>query len=446
MNPFAQKFQPCTRLAAMMMLAWPLLPANAANAAKPAASPPTHTFKVAGLQRPAQIILDSHGVPHIYAANTDDVFLTQGFNAARDRLFQIDLWRRRGLGQLAAVFGESFVAQDQATRLFLYRGDMQKEWQSYGKGAASISKQFVAGINAYIDYVNANPEKLPFEFKALYYSPAKWQAEDVVRIRSHGITRNLSSEVARAQNACSGDLMADHIRTGLQPKWETRVPVGLDPCLPANLLQVFTLATQNVLFDPATFKLSQSSTLENKPLPPTSAPAFAGNPLPDPEQMEGSNNWVLSAKKSATGRPILANDPHRGYSSPSLRYIAHLSAPGLDVIGAGEPAQPGVSIGHNGTIAFGLTIFGLDQEDLYVYELNPANPKQYKYQGKWEDMRIQKEKIEVRGGAAREVELAFTRHGPVIFTESAKHRAFAVRTGWLEPGMAPYFGSIEYMR
>jgi penicillin amidase len=142
----------------------------------------------------------------------------------------------------------------------------------------------------------------------------------------------------------------------------------------------------------------------------------------------------------------MANDPHRAYSTPSLRYIAHLSAPGLDVIGAGEPALPGISIGHNGAIAFGLTIFNIDQEDLYVYELNPANPDEYKYADRWEPVRVVRELIRVKGAPPVVAELRFTRHGPLIHVEKEKNRGFAVRSCWLEPGMAPYFGSIDYMR
>ncbi len=154
---------------------------------------------------------------------------------------------------------------------------------------------------------------------------------------------------------------------------------------------------------------------------------------------------MVSPAKSATGRPILASDPHRAQSTPSLRYIVHLNAPGLNVIGGGEPALPGVSIGHNGTIAFGLTIFAIDQEDLYVYETNPADQRAYQYQGKWERTRVVLESIAVRGGAAVPVELEFTRHGPVTHRDRDKKRAYAVRSGWFEPGMAPYFGSIDYM-
>ncbi|MFG3757034.1 penicillin acylase family protein, partial [Klebsiella pneumoniae] len=117
----------------------------------------------------------------------------------------------------------------------------------------------------------------------------------------------------------------------------------------------------------------------------------------------------------------------------------------LSVIGAGEPALPGISIGHNGTIAFGLTIFNVDQEDLYVYELNPADPTQYRYDGGWERMRIVHEKEEVKGEAPRDLELKFTRHGPVLFVDDANHRAFAIRSVWFEPGTSAYFGSSDYM-
>ena len=398
------------------------------------AAPATQTIKVAGLEQGAEILVDRWGVPHIYAQSQDDAFFAQGFNAARDRLFQIDLWRRRGLGELASVFGPAYVEQDKASRLFLYRGDMQKEWQAYGKGAQRTSERFVAGINAYIDYAMQAPGALPFEFRQLGYTPAKWKAEDVVRIRSHGLTRNLTLEVARAAVACSVGLAADQVRSSLQPAWETELPAGLDPCLPAGLLDVFKRATENVWFGK-----DQKIAALDQPVPVTGADL-------DLQRMEGSNNWVVAPAKSATGRPIMANDPHRAYSAPSLRYIAHLNAPGMNVIGAGEPALPGISIGHNGTIAFGLTIFSIDQEDLYVYELNPANPMQYKYRGQWENFKVLKEPIAVKGGVAASAEMVFSRHGPVIFTEAAKHRAFAVRSGWLEAGMAPYFGSIDYMQ
>jgi penicillin amidase len=181
------------------------------------ADPITETVRVVGIKAPAEILVDRWGVPHIYAKSEADVFFLQGFNAARDRLFQIDLWRRRGLGQLSEVFGKAFVEQDKAARLFLYRGSMDREWRAYSsRGTAEakgITQLFVAGINAYVDWLSSNPDRMPMEFKQLGYKPAKWAPEDVVRIRSHGLTRNLTSEVARANTVCkANDVDADQVR------------------------------------------------------------------------------------------------------------------------------------------------------------------------------------------------------------------------------------------
>jgi penicillin amidase len=161
----------------------------------------------------------------------------------------------------------------------------------------------------------------------------------------------------------------------------------------------------------------------------------------DERSAEGSNNWTISLARTATGRPILANDPHRPVGAPSLRYIAHLDAPGLSIIGAGEPALPGVSFGHNGTAAFGITINYVDQEDLYAYQVRGDA---YRYKGGVEPMRTVRETIEVKGGSSQDVTLRFTRHGPVVWQDAT--RAFAVRTVWNEPGLAGYFGSSRMWR
>ena len=391
------------------------------------------TSAVPGLVAPAQILIDPWGVPHLYAASADDLFFVQGFNAARDRLFQIDLWRRRGLGRLASIFGANFVEQDRAARLFLYRGDMAREWRSYGPDAQRIATRFVAGVNAYVDLIGRDPSKLPFEFGYFGYAPEKWQPEDVVRIRSHGLTRNFASEVVRAIITCRSDLKSDQVRVRLSPRWDTKIPEGLDPCIPPEVMRVYTLATQGVL---VAGRDGRRSAVDGD------LKLAAGEPgVP----LEGSNAWVVAPAKSATGRAILASDPHRSVATPSLRYIVHLNAPGLSVIGGGEPALPGVSIGHNGRIAFGLTVFATDQEDLYVYETNPRQPDEYRYRGGWEKMKRVTESIPVRGREPASVEMLFTRHGPVVHVDRAQGRAYALRSAWFEPGMAPYFGSIDYM-
>lgn len=411
-------------------------PAIARDKLNPLGSARQTKTDVAGLNATAQILVDVWGIPHIYAGNEHDLFFLQGFNAARDRLWQIDLWRKRGLGLLARDFGPAYAEQDKALRLFLYRGDMNAEWAAYGPKAKTYADAFVAGVNAYVADVRAGKRPLPIEFRIAGTMPDPWTADDVVRIRGHGLTRNVASEVKRSLVACAAGLDADRFRVKLEPAWTTKIPVGLDPCsVPKAVLAPYDLATRPVAFA----------------APKDQKAALAHDPdkfLTEADQQRdtiGSNNWVIAASRTATGRPILANDPHREHSVPSLRYIVGLNAPGISVIGAGEPALPGISIGHNGTIAFGLTIFNVDQEDLYVYELNPQNPNQYRYGNGWEDMRIVHETEQVKGEGNRDLELKFTRHGPVILVDDANNRAFAVRSIWFEPGTSAYFGSSDYM-
>ncbi|MCW2948413.1 MAG: acyl-homoserine-lactone acylase, partial [Actinoallomurus sp.] len=339
-----------------------------------------------------------------------------------DRLFQIDLWRRRGLGLLSEVFGEAYVERDRAARLFLYRGDMHAEWLAYGSDTKRVTSAFVRGVNAFVALCREDPAHLPPEFASLGYLPAFWEPSDVARIRGHGLFYNLEQEVARALTLRDYGPEVEELRRVREPEHELRVPDGLDlSVIPDDVLRVYRLATTP------------------PPFPASDDPG----PRPD---TDGSNNWVIAPSRTATGRPLLANDPHRAVTLPGLRYIAHLSAPGIDVIGAGEPALPGISIGHNGRIAFGLTIFPIDQEDLYVYRTNPADRREYWYQGRWEPMVRVHETMPVRGGEPAEVELWFTRHGPVIASNAERDAAFAVRAAWLEPGMAPYLGSMDYMR
>ena len=393
------------------------------------------SYAVGGLEEPVEILVDRWGIPHVYASSLRDVFFAQGFNAARDRLWQIDLWRRRGLGRMSETFGSSFVEQDRAARLFLYRGEMYEEWLAYGSDTKLISESFVEGVNAYVGLTEEDDSLLPMEFEKLGYRPERWSTDDVVRIRSHGLTRNAEGEVARALTLNTAGEEAEALRQRLEPGWEIRVPEGLDlEDVPDEVLEVYglgTLEVSEVEFSEETVKRGQASVRRR--------------PRGDASRV-GSNNWAISPQRTSTGRPILANDPHRTHAVPSLRYAAHLVAPELDVIGAGEPFLPGVSIGHNDRVAFGLTIFAIDQEDLYVYETDPDDPGRYRYENRWEPMETETQQVEVAGGEPVEVTLLFTRHGPVLYRDPEKNLAYALRAAWLEPGMAPYLGSVEYMR
>jgi penicillin amidase len=270
----------------------------------------------------------------------------------------------------------------------------------------------------------------------------------VVRIRSHGLVRNVLSEVARARvlaraESVEAGLAADDLRKRVSPPHEPVVPDELDAAdWPDDLLDDFRLATATVGFSPERLAAARDDAWAWSKVDAHGAVTRGPRAAPK-EPAEGSNNWVVGPARTETGRPILASDPHRVYLQPSLRYAVHLTAPGLDVIGAGEPALPGISIGHNGHAAFSLTIAPMDQEDLFVCETDPADPDRYRSGDGWERIARITETIPVRGGPDETVVLGFTRHGPII--REAGGRAFALRTVWSEPGAAAYLGSLAYL-
>ncbi|MBB3950063.1 penicillin acylase family protein [Aureimonas jatrophae] len=400
----------------------------------------TETIALPGLRAPAEIRVDRWGIPHIRADSEADLFLAQGFNAARDRLWQIDLWRKRGLGLLAADFGPGYLAQDHAARHFLYRGDMDAEWRSYADDTRAICTAFAAGVNAFVALCGREPHRLPPEFATFGTRPQRWEPADVVRIRSHALTRNGVSEILRANVSAMAGAETDLMRFEIDPPVTPRLAGGVTAAdVPLECIRLFKLATAPVTF-------------ERERLDATLADAWVWTEVTDLGDIvrraaeEGSNNWAVHPSRTRSGRPILASDPHRAHAVPSLRYLAHLEAPSLNVIGAGEPSAPGLSIGHNETLAFGLTIFGADQEDVCVYETKDGDPDLYRYGDGWEPIQRIRERFAVRGCDDQHLALSFTRHGPVLHEDAGRRRAVALRTVWLVPGSAAYLGSLAYMR
>ncbi|MCG8708055.1 penicillin acylase family protein [Brenneria sp. 4F2] len=400
----------------------------------------TETLSLPGLKAACELRIDRWGISHIHAANQQDLFFAQGVNAARDRLWQLDLWRKRGLGVLAADFGPGYLAQDHAARHFLFRGDMAAEWRAYAEDAQEICTAFVAGINAWIALCQRQPERLPPEFALFGTRPAFWQPEDVVRIRTHALTRNGASEILRANVLARSDAATDLLRADIRPPVKPQLADGLEATdIPLQALKLFKLATAPVSF-------------EDERLAAGLEQAEAWSEVTDLGDIvravseEGSNNWVVQGARTASGRPLLASDPHRAHAAPSLRYLVHLHAPGFNAIGAGEPSAPGISLGHNGHTAFGLTIFGADQEDVYVYQTKPGDADRYRYQDGWERIERVEERFAVKGHAPQTLPLSFTRHGPILFEDPAGQRAIALRTVWLSPGAAAYLGSLSAMR
>jgi len=395
------------------------------------------TLAVAGLAEPVEILVDRWGIAHIYARTEPDLFFAQGYNVARDRLFQLELWRRQATGTLAEIQGARSLAADRGARLLRFRGDMADELSRYHPRGAAIVEAFVRGINAYVAATERDPALLPVEFRALGIKPGRWTAEVVVS-RHNGLFRNASQEIQAARLVHLLGEDAARCLLNLHPGRPNLTP---DPAVDLALLDDTTLAS---------YRASRASIQFR---PEDVEPRYRGQPVAEDKPAEktgaagietrGSNNWVLAASRTSTGAPIMANDPHRTIDLPSLRSWVHLVGPGWDVIGGGEPALPGVSIGHNRDGAWGFTIFPIDQEDLYVYETDPADPSRYRSQGGWESFRTEREVVPVRGRGGVAVELKFTRHGPVVLEDQQHHRAYALRAAWLEPGAAPYLASLR---
>ncbi len=367
---------------------------------------------VTGLRQPVTVLRDKWGIPHIYAENTEDLFFAQGFVAAQDRLYQIDIWRRTGRGELAEVFGEGYLERDRMARLMRYRGNMDAEWQSYGPDARRIAESFAAGINAYIDI---QKDRLPIEFTLLDFKPGKWKAEDVL-LRTAGLqmTYNVSNEIARARAIEAVGLQEAMRWIPTEPSRIPEIPKGMNlKGLDDRVLALYRSVTGIPTLQPA----------------------------------NGSNNWVVNGERSVTGKPIMASDPHRSLTLPSLRYLSHLVAPGWNMIGGGEPALPGLALGHNETFGWGFTIAAYDQVDLVVETVNEGKPIRYRKGGAWKPLILERELVRVRGeNAPVSVELKFTEDGPVIWEDPDSARVVVVRWAGAQPGTAGYLGSLALDR
>ena len=376
--------------------------------------------RATGLTAPIEIGWDRWGIPHVSAQSVEDAFFGQGYAAAVLRLWTMDLGRRRYLGRMAESLGPEFLPHDRAARLVLYRGDAAAEWARLDPRVPGIARAFVAGVNARVREVLADPALLPPEFAALGLLPETWEAEDLIRIRFTG-GPNARNEVFRAMLACRGALPLSLLGQPLEPEWPLAAPAGLDPCaVDRSALAVHELLTG--------------------PLPFARVPRRAGLAEPaqyalaeDQDARAGSNGWVVAPRLTTTGRAILANDPHLSFGVPSQRIITHLEAPGFALTGAGPASRPGVQFGHNGVIAFGRTDFQIDQEDLYVLELDEAG-EAYRTQGGWQAITRVAERIPVAGAAPAEVVLGYTPIGPILAEDRATRRGIALRATWAQPG------------
>ncbi|MFN8059816.1 MAG: penicillin acylase family protein [Vicinamibacterales bacterium] len=429
-------------LAGVVTLAGPSRPAAAQT---PAAAAGSTSLTLAGLREPVEVIRDRWGIAHIYAKNEHDLFFAQGYLAARDRLFQFEIWRRQATGTMAEIQGRRALKRDIGARLLKYRGNLTQELNHYHPRGELIITAYADGVNAWVGATERDPNLLPIELKMLGVKPGRWTPEIVVS-RHNGLYSNIGQELQLGQAV--REVGAEKVKqvSYFHPGPGEPV-VELDKAIDASLLSNDILEIYNEHRTPPRF--APEDVLPQYRGDRASFERFEEQARLARVQIDGrwrdigSNNWVVAGRLTQTGKPLLANDPHRAQHAPSLRYWVHLVAPGWNVIGGGEPVLPGVSIGHNEAGAWGLTVFGVDIEDLYVYDTNPASATQYRYMGAWEDMKVVKESVTVKGQTPVAIDLKFTRHGPVLYEDATHHKAYALRAAWLETGAAPYLASLR---
>lgn len=338
---------------------------------------------VAGVKDKVEVIRDKWGVPHIYAQNIEDLFFAQGYIHAQDRLWQLEFSRRVGSGTLSEIFGDVTINDDTFLRTLGLRRVAEAEAATLDSETKLVMEAYARGVNTFVE---THQGSLPLEFTILGFKPAPWTPADSLawgKVMAFSLGGNYESELIRAKMI--EKIGADKTKQ-LLPLYPAAHPIIVPAGVSYQDLDVAPL-------------LAQWQGIEE---------------LLGLGQGIGSNNWVVDGSKTVSGKPLLANDPHLGLQMPSIWYENHLSGGGFNVTGASFPGVPGVIIGHNERIAWGVTNVGPDVQDLYIEKLNPANARQYEFQGQWEDMKVVKEEIRVKGGETKTIEVLITRHGPVM--------------------------------
>ena len=291
----------------------------------------TDTLRLAGLRQPVEVLRDAWGIAHIYARNEHDLFFAQGYTAARDRAFQFEMWRRQATGTVAELLGERELTRDIGARLFQYRGSLAADLARYHPRGAAIVGAFVEGINAYVDEAARNPALVPLELRLLGTTPGRWTPAMVIS-RHQGLLGNITEELEY------GRFVARHGAALLKKvQWFHPGPgepvVALDAAVDTAGLFEPILDLYNAYRAPLRFVSSDIQTAYRGD--PEAGRRLAAMQAGEDSTLHetarrdiGSNNWVVSPRRTLNGRAIMANDPHRAQAAPSLRYFVHLAAPG----------------------------------------------------------------------------------------------------------------------
>jgi penicillin amidase len=395
------------------------------------------TARLPGLTGNVDVIRDALGVPHIYADTPEDLFRAQGYVHAQDRFFQMEFWRRIGQGRIAELFGAGAVDQDKFIRTIGWARVAAEEEKSLDADSRTVLENYAAGVNA---YAQPNADKLGFEFKVLgligrQWTPEPWTPMNTLtwgKAMSYNLGGNMDQELARMMlKARGGDDLVDLIF----PPYPDDMPVIVRTAQKSGATNTDGKETrrQGEMNDASLSGLTKLYALHTS----IQNAIGLGN-----EPGLGSNNWVVAGSRTETGKPLLANDPHLGIQMPSIWYLNGLhcrvvspSCP-YDVVGVTFPGTPGVVLGHNARIAWGVTNVGPDTQDFFIEKQNPNNANEFEFEGKFESAQVREEVIKVAGKDPITITVRVTRHGPIMndaITDFELAQPMALRWTALQP-------------
>lgn len=378
---------------------------------------PEKTLSLPGLKSKVTVRRDNRGIPYIEAQTEADLFFAQGYVMASDRLWQMDLYRRVAGGETAEIFGAATFEEDKRWRKFGFKKIVADSLQFVAPEVRRALDDYARGVNAYI--ASLDDKSFPVEFQILQYRPRPWQPTDsmlIGKILSDALSSSWRQDIVKAM------IPADRKTELFDPRSNYDVILfGKDAPARAAAKTVSSASSfahkndEKILNSLANAETIRKNSLERI--------GFYA------ENLAASNNWVISGKKTADGKPLLANDPHLQAAQPPIWYLVNLSAPGLHAAGVTFPGSPGVVLGHNETVAWGATNVGPDVQDVYLEEFDPANPLRYKTPTGWANAEVRREEIKVRKNPlspeteTRILDVAVTRNGPIYFEEAGKRYA-----------------------
>ncbi len=353
------------------------------------------SLRLKGLDGAVDVYRDELGIPHMRAGSMHDAFFAQGFVHAQDRLWQMDYDRRRAYGRWAEFAGPVGVEQDILMRRLGLGDTARADYDAFDDETRSMLDAYTAGVNAFI----ISTKTLPIEYELVRGRPEPWQPWDpcaAFKVR-HVLMGVWHRKLWRTRQLKTvGQALLLKLRAGSHDPDPLIVPPGVD--------------YQQM---PDGMKDSQLH-----------AEAVSGSR----EWLDGSNNWAVHGSRTASGRPLVAGDPHRAIDVPNVYYQNHLSCPEFDVIGMSFSGIPGFPhFGHNKWVAWCITHAGADYQDLYIERFDSNDPTRYMFKGSWEKAELRTERIEVRGASPIDIDVTVTRHGPVIVGDPSSGHALAAR-------------------